>query len=70
MAQAHQQALARCRAASQPFQLLSGLDVLGNASSALGNLSKGVAALSMDSKFIRSRQTQVRFRAEDSGFRV
>eukprot|EP00271_Cylindrocystis_brebissonii_P008358 TRINITY_DN2254_c0_g1_i1.p1 TRINITY_DN2254_c0_g1~~TRINITY_DN2254_c0_g1_i1.p1 ORF type:complete len:1958 (-),score=356.45 TRINITY_DN2254_c0_g1_i1:258-5252(-) len=43
---------------SQPFQLLSGLDVLGNASSALGHVSKGVAALSMDNTFIRSRQKQ------------
>eukprot|EP00897_Mesotaenium_endlicherianum_P008373 jgi/Mesen1/7564/ME000392S06833 len=43
---------------SQPFQLLSGLDVLGNASSALGHMSKGVAALSMDAQFIRSRQRQ------------
>lgn len=43
---------------SQPFQLLSGLDVLGNASSALGHMSKGVAALSMDPTFIRARQRQ------------
>jgi vacuolar protein sorting-associated protein 13A/C len=44
---------------SQPLQLLSGVDILGNTSSALGNMSKGVAALSMDKKFIRSRQKQV-----------
>eukprot|EP00850_Spirogloea_muscicola_P018627 SM000173S02996 [mRNA] locus=s173:28246:52241:- [translate_table: standard] len=43
---------------SQPFQLLSGVDILGNASSALGHMSKGVAALSMDKQFIRSRQHQ------------
>ncbi|OMO58553.1 hypothetical protein COLO4_34529 [Corchorus olitorius] len=42
----------------QPLQLLSGLDILGNASSALGHMSKGVAALSMDKKFIQSRQRQ------------
>ncbi|XP_074383059.1 uncharacterized protein LOC141724723 isoform X2 [Apium graveolens] len=40
----------------QPLQLLSGVDILGNASSALGHMSKGVAALSMDKKFIRQRQ--------------
>ncbi|XP_044485071.1 uncharacterized protein LOC123210663 isoform X2 [Mangifera indica] len=40
----------------QPLQLLSGLDILGNASSALGHMSKGVAALSMDKKFILNRQ--------------
>ena len=45
---------------SQPLQLLSGVDILGNASSALGHMSKGVAALSMDRKFIQSRQRQVR----------
>lgn len=44
---------------SHPFQLLSGVDILGNASSALSNMSKGVAALSMDKKFIQSRQKQV-----------
>ena len=44
---------------SQPFQLLSGVDILGNTSSALGNMSKGVAALSMDKKFIRARLQQV-----------
>lgn len=44
---------------SQPFQLLSGVDILGNTSSALGNMSKGVAALSMDKKFIRGRSRQV-----------
>lgn len=43
----------------QPLQLLSGVDILGNASSALGHMSKGVAALSMDKKFIQSRQRQV-----------
>lgn len=46
---------------SQPLQLLSGVDILGNASSAFGHMSKGVAALSMDKKFIQSRQRQVRF---------
>lgn len=45
---------------SQPLQLLSGVDILGNASSALGHMSKGVAALSMDKKFIQSRKRQVR----------
>lgn len=45
---------------SQPLQLLSGVDILGNASSALGHMSKGVAALSMDKKFVQSRQRQVR----------
>lgn len=44
---------------SQPLQLLSGVDILGNASSAFGHMSKGVAALSMDKKFIQSRQRQV-----------
>lgn len=44
---------------SQPLQLLSGVDILGNASSALGHMSKGVAALSMDKKFMQSRQRQV-----------
>ena len=44
---------------SQPLQLLSGVDILGNASSALGHMSKGMAALSMDKKFIQSRQKQV-----------
>lgn len=43
----------------QPLQLLSGVDILGNASSALGHMSKGIAALSMDKKFIQSRQRQV-----------
>ncbi|XP_031479692.1 uncharacterized protein LOC116250249 isoform X3 [Nymphaea colorata] len=43
---------------SRPLHLLSGVDILGNASSALGNMSKGVAALSMDKKFIQSRQRQ------------
>lgn len=46
---------------SQPFALLSGVDLLGNASTAFGHMSKGVAALSMDKKFIRSRQKQVRY---------
>ncbi|KAI8003432.1 hypothetical protein LOK49_LG08G00352 [Camellia lanceoleosa] len=43
----------------QPLQLLSGVDILGNASSAVGHMSKGAAALSMDKKFIQSRQRQV-----------
>lgn len=43
----------------QPLQLLSGVDILGNASSALDHMSKGVAALSMDKKFIQSRMRQV-----------
>lgn len=43
---------------SKPLQLLYGVDILGNASSALGHMSKGVAALSMDKKFIQSRQRQ------------
>eukprot|EP00850_Spirogloea_muscicola_P005223 SM000023S07679 [mRNA] locus=s23:814661:836470:+ [translate_table: standard] len=43
---------------SQPFQLLSGVDILGNASSTLSHMSKGMAALSMDKQFIRSRQHQ------------
>jgi vacuolar protein sorting-associated protein 13A/C len=43
----------------QSLSLLTGMDVLGNASSTLGHLSKGVAALSMDNKFINNRQTQV-----------
>ncbi|XP_059076567.1 uncharacterized protein LOC131042467 isoform X2 [Cryptomeria japonica] len=43
---------------SQPLQLIYGVDILGNASSALGHMSKGVAALSMDKKFIQSRQRQ------------
>lgn len=46
----------------QPLQLLSGVDILGNASSALGHMSKGVAALSMDKKFIQSRQRQVSYK--------
>ena len=46
---------------TQPLQLLSGVDILGNASSALSNMSKGIAALSMDKKFIQSRQKQVIF---------
>ncbi|KAL3358176.1 hypothetical protein AABB24_015358 [Solanum stoloniferum] len=52
---------------SQPLQLLSGLDILGNASSALGHMSKGVAALSMDKKFIQSRQKQESKGVEDFG---
>ncbi|XP_056694057.1 uncharacterized protein [Spinacia oleracea] len=43
---------------SQPLQLLSGVDILGNASSALEHISKGAAAISMDKKFIQSRQRQ------------
>ncbi|KAI4344734.1 hypothetical protein L6164_011925 [Bauhinia variegata] len=49
----------------QPLQLLSGVDILGNASSALGHMSKGVAALSMDKKFIQSRQRQESKGVED-----
>uniref|UniRef100_A0A7N0UXF0 PH domain-containing protein n=1 Tax=Kalanchoe fedtschenkoi TaxID=63787 RepID=A0A7N0UXF0_KALFE len=52
---------------SQPLQLLSGVDILGNASSALGHMSKGVAALSMDKKFIQSRQRQESKGIEDLG---
>lgn len=52
---------------SHPFQLLSGVDILGNASSALSNMSKGVAALSMDKKFIQSRQKQDSKTIEDFG---
>ena len=44
---------------SHPLLLLSGVDILGNASSALGHMSKSVAALSMDKKFIKSRQKLV-----------
>ncbi|XP_061360270.1 uncharacterized protein LOC133304277 isoform X2 [Gastrolobium bilobum] len=51
----------------QPLQLLSGVDILGNASSALGHMSKGVAALSMDKKFIQSRQRQESKGVEDFG---
>ncbi|KAL3812236.1 hypothetical protein ACJIZ3_013504 [Penstemon smallii] len=51
----------------QPLQLLSGVDILGNASSALGHMSKGVAALSMDKKFIQSRQRQENKGIEDFG---
>ncbi|OVA16691.1 Peroxin/Ferlin domain [Macleaya cordata] len=51
----------------QPLQLLSGVDILGNASSALGHMSKGVAALSMDKKFIQSRQRQESKVVEDIG---
>ncbi|WOH07393.1 hypothetical protein DCAR_0726823 [Daucus carota subsp. sativus] len=51
----------------QPLQLLSGVDILGNASSALGHMSKGVAALSMDKKFIQSRQRQDSKGVEDFG---
>ncbi|XP_021714350.1 uncharacterized protein LOC110682332 isoform X2 [Chenopodium quinoa] len=43
---------------SQPLQLLSGVDILGNASSALEHMSKGAAAISMDKKFIQSRQNK------------
>ncbi|XP_043726204.1 uncharacterized protein LOC122672780 isoform X2 [Telopea speciosissima] len=52
---------------SQPLRLLSGVDILGNASSALGHMSKGVAALSMDKKFIQSRQRQESKGVEDIG---
>ncbi|XP_058093613.1 uncharacterized protein LOC131239768 [Magnolia sinica] len=52
---------------SRPLHLLSGLDILGNASSALGHISKGVAALSMDKKFIQSRQRQENKGVEDIG---
>ncbi|KAK2971030.1 hypothetical protein RJ640_025804 [Escallonia rubra] len=52
---------------SQPLQLLSGVDILGNASSAFGHMSKGVAALSMDKKFIQSRQKQENKGVEDFG---
>ncbi|KAH7682946.1 Vacuolar protein sorting-associated protein 13 [Dioscorea alata] len=52
---------------SQPLQLLSGVDILGNASSALGHMSKGMAALSMDKKFIQSRQKQDNKGVEDIG---
>ncbi|KAM7278379.1 hypothetical protein ACFE04_005513 [Oxalis oulophora] len=51
----------------QPLRLLSGVDILGNASSALGHMSKGVAALSMDKKFIQSRQRQENKGVEDFG---
>uniref|UniRef100_A0A2P2MAB1 Intermembrane lipid transfer protein VPS13-like C-terminal domain-containing protein n=1 Tax=Rhizophora mucronata TaxID=61149 RepID=A0A2P2MAB1_RHIMU len=51
----------------QPLQLLSGVDILGNASSALGHMSKSVAALSMDKKFIQSRQRQKNKGVEDLG---
>lgn len=52
---------------SQPLQLLSGVDILGNASTAFGHMSKGVAALSMDKKFIQSRQRQENKGVEDFG---
>ncbi|KAJ8645273.1 hypothetical protein MRB53_007021 [Persea americana] len=52
---------------SQPLQLLSGVDILGNASSALGHISKGVAALSMDKKFIEGRQRKDSKGVEDIG---
>ncbi|XP_044499300.1 uncharacterized protein LOC123220770 isoform X3 [Mangifera indica] len=51
----------------QPLQLLSSLDILGNASNALGHMSKGVAALSMDKKFIQNRQRQESKGVEDFG---
>ncbi|MED6210795.1 hypothetical protein PIB30_067487 [Stylosanthes scabra] len=51
----------------QPFQLLSSVDILSNASSALGHMSKGVAALSMDKKFIQSRMRQESKGVEDFG---
>ncbi|KAI3743657.1 hypothetical protein L1987_61368 [Smallanthus sonchifolius] len=47
---------------SQPLQLLSGVDILGNASSAFGHRSKGVAALSMDKKFIQRAQAKGLYR--------
>ncbi|KAH7429913.1 hypothetical protein KP509_09G071300 [Ceratopteris richardii] len=43
---------------SHPLLLLSGVDILGNASSALDHISKSIAALSMDKKFIEGRQRQ------------
>uniref|UniRef100_A0ACD5YZI2 Uncharacterized protein n=1 Tax=Avena sativa TaxID=4498 RepID=A0ACD5YZI2_AVESA len=52
---------------SQPLQLLSGVDILGNASSALSNMSKGIAALSMDKKFIQGRMRQDSKGVEDFG---
>ncbi|GAB2216278.1 hypothetical protein Droror1_Dr00024048 [Drosera rotundifolia] len=52
---------------SQSLRLLYGVDILGNASSALGHMSKGVAALSMDKKFIQSRQRQESKGVEDFG---
>ncbi|CAM6102066.1 unnamed protein product [Calypogeia fissa] len=53
---------------SKPLSLLSGVDILGNASTALGHMSKGVAALSMDKKFIRSRTRQdTKANVEDIG---
>lgn len=55
---------------SQPLRLLSGVDILGNASSALGHMSKGVAALSMDRKFIQSRQKQVSENNHVSSFKT
>ncbi|CAE5959607.1 unnamed protein product [Arabidopsis arenosa] len=51
----------------QPLQLLLGVDILGNASSALGHMSQGIAALSMDKKFIQSRQRQENKGVEDFG---
>ncbi|KAM1609645.1 hypothetical protein ACFXTN_020154 [Malus domestica] len=51
----------------QPLQLLSGVDILGNASSALGHMSKGMAALSFDKKFIQSRRRQESKGVEDFG---
>lgn len=54
----------------QPFHLLTGLDILGNLSSVVGTLSKGAAALSMDKKFIRSRQRQVREAWRPKDFRA
>ncbi|KAM1191562.1 hypothetical protein PS2_011823 [Malus domestica] len=51
----------------QPLQLLSGVDILGNASSALGHMSKGMAALSFDKKFIQSRQRKESKGVEDFG---
>eukprot|EP00850_Spirogloea_muscicola_P002380 SM000009S23509 [mRNA] locus=s9:423530:451441:+ [translate_table: standard] len=44
----------------QPLRLLSGVDVLGMTSSALGTLSKGAAELSQDGRFLRLRSHQDR----------
>ncbi|KAG1338373.1 hypothetical protein COCNU_04G006790 [Cocos nucifera] len=52
---------------SQPPGFLSGVDVLRNASSALSSMSKGVAALSMDKKFIQNRQKKDSKSVEDIG---
>ncbi|GBG70050.1 hypothetical protein CBR_g4878 [Chara braunii] len=52
---------------SQPFQLLWGLSVLGNVSTALGQMSEEMAALSMDKKFLRSREKESKQPVEDIG---